>query len=131
MAHERVRQSRFKRGGRATFIELDAPLTNGESMSRDVVLNHFADPNVTPPDEVADANGRHAAIRKRVELFPVKLRESVKAVFGFDGQPMTLKQCERKMGVSSERVRQRVQIVLKKLRQEIRWSETMNEMKIT
>ena len=95
-------------------LSLESP-TNVEE---DSVLGDFIeDDEIAPPDETAAYNLLRENLREVLNGLPVREGRILALRYGlFDGQPYTLEQVGRKMGVTRERVRQIEAQALNRLR---------------
>jgi RNA polymerase primary sigma factor len=95
-------------------LSLESP-TNAED---DSVLGDFIeDDEIAPPDETAAYNLLRENLREVLSGLPIREGRILSLRYGlFDGQPYTLEQVGRKMGVTRERVRQIEAQALNRLR---------------
>jgi RNA polymerase primary sigma factor len=68
-----------------------------------------------PPEERAERQAAHDALRKALDLLPDRERHVLELRFGLDGEPLTLDAVGQQFGVTRERVRQLENGALKKL----------------
>ena len=66
----------------------------------------FADPSAADPAEEAAETLRRRSIRQAVATLPERERRVMELRFGFDGEPASLEQIGRELGITRERVRQ-------------------------
>jgi RNA polymerase primary sigma factor len=95
-------------------ISLETP-TNAEEDS--VLGDYIEDDEITPPDEAATFNMLRENLRQVLNGLPPREMRILQLRYGlFDGQPYTLEQVGRKIGVTRERVRQIEAQALNRLR---------------
>src|SRR5438093_5013699 len=66
----------------------------------------FADPQALDPAEEATDSLRRQAVRRAVARLPERERGILELRFGFDGEPASLEEIGRQLGITRERVRQ-------------------------
>ena len=66
----------------------------------------FADPDALDPADEATESLRRLAVRRTVAALPERERRILELRFGFDGDPASLEQIGRELGITRERVRQ-------------------------
>jgi RNA polymerase primary sigma factor len=75
----------------------------------------FSDPTALDPLEEADESLERDAVRRAVNNLPERERQLIALRFGLDGEPHTLEEIGRQLGIGRERVRQLERDALAKL----------------
>ena len=79
--------------------------------------DNIADPNTRPPDVVLDLQNIRSSLDELMSLLDERERTIIQLNFGLrDGKCLTLSEISKKMGISSERVRQIKTLALQKMR---------------
>jgi RNA polymerase primary sigma factor len=79
----------------------------------------FADPEATDPLEEATTSSRRRAVVDAVRMLPERERRLIELRFGLDGEPHSLENIGRELGITRERVRQLEREALAKLEAEL------------
>jgi RNA polymerase primary sigma factor len=79
----------------------------------------FADPEASDPLEEATASLRRRAVVDAVRMLPERERRLIELRFGLDGEPHSLENIGRELGITRERVRQLERNALAKLEAEL------------
>jgi RNA polymerase primary sigma factor len=79
----------------------------------------FSDPAALDPLEEADESVQRDAVRRAVSNLPERERQLIALRFGLDGEPHTLEQIGKELGIGRERVRQLERDALVKLEHEL------------
>jgi RNA polymerase primary sigma factor len=103
-AHIPLEQAIDVRAAARASVSLDQPI--GDAPDASAVTDFVAADGPAPEDE-AEHTLRRAAVRATLSSLPEREREVVALRFGLDGgQPKTLEQISRRIGLTRERVRQ-------------------------
>jgi RNA polymerase primary sigma factor len=79
----------------------------------------FSDPTALDPLEEADDSLQRDSVRRAVSNLPERERQLIALRFGLDGEPHTLEEIGRELGIGRERVRQLERDALVKLEHEL------------
>lgn len=98
----------------AAYLSLDAPLAPGEDNN---LLDYLPDEQRPGPAEEVDETELRASVDAALESLKEREREILRMYYGLDGgEPMTLEEIGRVLGVTRERVRQIKERALSRLR---------------
>jgi RNA polymerase primary sigma factor len=107
-----LQQAREVRSAASASNSLDAPVGDGD----DAVLGDFVAGDDPPPDELVDTSFRARALSESLDSLPERHRTVVRLRYGLeDGEPKTLEEIGRRLGLTRERVRQLEVEALKRL----------------
>jgi RNA polymerase primary sigma factor len=107
-----VQQIREVRAAAWASSSLDAPVGDGD----DATLGDFVAGDDPPPDELVDNAFRAQALADSLAALPERQRLVVRLRYGLeDGEPKTLEEIGRRLGLTRERVRQLEVEALKRL----------------
>jgi RNA polymerase primary sigma factor len=107
-----VQQAREVRAAAWASNSLDAPVGDGD----DATLGDFVPGDDPPPDELVDTAFRAQALADSLASLPDRHRLVVRLRYGLeDGEPKTLEEIGRRLGLTRERVRQLEVEALKRL----------------
>jgi RNA polymerase primary sigma factor len=102
-----------------SHVSLDEKMSeDGDDSS---FLSHLADENVMPPDEFADTAMLGETLKKVLMTLSERERNIMVMYFGLDdGEPLTLEEIGKRMGLTRERIRQIKEQAIQRLRHQSR-----------
>ena len=111
-AHLALEQAKQARAAARASVSLDQPVGS----EQDTVLADFVAGDEPPPEEVAEVALRREGVRAALNCLPDRERQVIALRFGLDdGEPKTLEQIGRRVGLTRERVRQLEEQSLRRL----------------
>jgi len=111
-AHLALDQAKQARAAARASVSLDQPVGS----EQDTVLADFVAGDEPPPEEVAEVALRREGVRAALNCLPDRERQVIALRFGLDdGEPKTLEQIGRRVGLTRERVRQLEEQSLRRL----------------
>lgn len=96
-------------------ISLDSSVPGGLNLSETI-----PDTSAEPTDATVTKNELSEKINSVLKQFPCRDRDIIRMSFGIGMRSLTLEEIAKRFGISSERVRQRQEIVLEKIRRKFK-----------